>query len=76
MAVIYAKIAYKIANTKNVASNAANATIKYIAKNVIATKIGHFNILCNTIASNIVATGRAKNNNKVSIRLPLFYVCL
>lgn len=58
---------YTIAKTKNVSSNTANVTTKYIAKNVIATNIGEHKIFCNTIANNIVATGNAKNNNKIFI---------
>ena len=41
--------------------------IRYIAKAVIATNIGQFNIFCNTIDNKIVATGSAKNNNKLFI---------
>ena len=48
----------------NVSENAVNETIRYIAKNVIATRIGDLNIFCNTIASSIVANGNAKNINK------------
>ena len=62
-----AKIVYTIAKTKKLASNTAKVTIKKIAKNVAATKIGHFKIFCKTIASIIVATGSAKNSNKISI---------
>lgn len=57
---MYAIIVYTIANIKNVSSNAANVTIKYAAKNVIATNIGEHSTFCKTIANNILATGNAK----------------
>lgn len=58
---------YTIAKIKNASSNIENVTIKYIAKKVIATNIGEHKTFCNTIANNIVATGNAKNNNKIFI---------
>ena len=56
-AVINAKIVSAIATTRKLASNAANVTIKYMAKNVIPTKIGDLRTFCNTMASKIVAIG-------------------
>ena len=75
-AVIYAKIVSNIATIKKSESNAVNVTINYIAKNIIATNIGLFNIFCNTIANNIVAIGSAKNISKMFITLfsPILFV--
>ena len=72
VAVMYAIIVYMIAYIKKVSLNAENVTIRYIAKEVIATNIGQFNIFCNTIDNKIVATGSAKNNNKLFIILHPF----
>ena len=72
VAVMYAIIVYMIAYIKKVSLNAENVTIRYIAKAVIATNIGQFNIFCNTIDNKIVATGSAKNNNKLFIILHPF----
>ena len=72
-AVINAINAYAIAKTKKLSSNAANVTIKKIAKNVADTNNGLFIIFCKTIASIIVATGNAKNINKVFILALLSY---
>ena len=72
VAVMYAIIVYMIAYIKKVSLNAENVTIRYIAKAVIATNIGQFNIFCNTIDNKIVATGSAKNNNKLLIILHPF----
>ena len=43
-AAMYARIVYTITKIKNDASKIAKATIKYIAKNVAATSIGHLSI--------------------------------
>ncbi|MDO4975114.1 MAG: hypothetical protein Q4E61_02200 [Alphaproteobacteria bacterium] len=78
-AVISANNVYKIANTKKLSSNTANVTIKKIAKNVAATNIGDCNSFCKTIDNIIVATGIAKNINKLFIRISpiqiLYIVC-
>ena len=60
-------MAYNIAYTKKLASKNANVITKKMAKNVAATKSGFFNTFCNTIANITVATGKAKNINKVFI---------
>lgn len=73
-AVIKASIVYIIANTKKLASKAAKVTIRNIAKNVAATNIGQSNNFSSTIANIIVATGMAKNSNKVFIFSHLLYV--
>ena len=70
-AVTYASIVYIITKIKKLESNIANAMIKYIAKKVAATKIGHFNIFCRTIESIIVEIGNAKNSNNISINFLL-----
>ena len=68
-AVTRASNVYKIANTKKLSSNTAKVIIKKMAKNVAATSIGDCNIFCRTIERIIVATGIAKNINKVFIRI-------
>jgi hypothetical protein len=56
------------------AAYSANKIIVYIAKNVIETNIGECNIFSNTIASKIVANGRAKNISKIIIYLLSLFV--
>lgn len=68
-AVTRANNVYKIANTKKLSSNTANVIIKKIAKKVAATNIGDCNIFWSTIERIIVATGIAKNINKLFIRI-------
>ena len=68
-AVTRASNVYKIANTKKLSSNTAKVNIKKMAKKVAATSIGDCNSFCKTIERIIVATGIAKNNNKVFIRI-------
>ena len=57
---------YNIAKTKNDSSNTVKANIRKTAKKVAATNNGQFKILCKTIDKIIVATGIAKNINKIS----------
>ena len=68
---MYESIVYRIANIKKSEPNIAYVKIKYMAKNVAATKAGHFNIFNKTIDNIIVAIGSAKkSNNNVFIRPP------
>lgn len=77
-AAIYAKIVYIIAYTKKDVSKAENASIKYTAKKVAATRIGHFIIFCSTTARIIVAIGSAKYSNKFILNsflsLSIYYI--
>ena len=66
-AVIYASTVYTIVAIKNSISNAANVTIRYIAKTNAATEIGELSTFCNIAAIIIVAIGNAKKINNVSI---------
>ena len=60
---INARIVYRMANIRKLASKNANVTIKNIAKNMAATFMGQCNIVSNTLASIMVAIGNANNNN-------------
>ena len=62
----------KIAKTKKLSSNAEKVTIKKIAKKVADTKKGDLSIFCKTTDKIIVATGMAKNINKLFIHILLF----
>ena len=66
---MYANIEYTIAKIKKLVPKTVYVKIKYIAKKVIATKIGLFNNFCKTIESNIVANGNIKNNSMVIVGL-------
>lgn len=68
-AVISANNVYRIAKTKKLSSNTANVIIKKIANAVAATNIGDCSNLCKTIEKIIVATGIAKNINRLFIRI-------
>lgn len=60
---INARIVYRMANIRKLASKNANVTTKNIAKNMAATFIGQCNIVSNTLANMMVAIGNANNNN-------------
>ena len=60
---ISANIVYPITYIKKLASNAAKATIKYIANASAVTFSGLFSNVSNILAIIIVATGSANSNN-------------
>lgn len=60
---INARIVYRMANIRKLASKNANVTTKNMAKNIAATFIGQCNMVSNTLASIMVAIGNANNNN-------------
>lgn len=60
---INARIVYRMANIRKLASKNANVTTKNMAKNMAATFIGQCKIVSNTLASIMVAIGNANNNN-------------